>query len=41
MLIHEEGIVQKSIYYISRLIKDAETRYTKIGKIILALVILA
>ena len=34
---HEEGIVQRPIYYTSKLVKDAETRYTRIEKIILAL----
>ena len=41
VLVREEGVVQRLIYYINRLIKDAETRYTKIVKIMLALIILA
>ena len=37
MLVREEGTVQRPIYYTSKLVKDAETRYTRIEKIILAL----
>ena len=37
ILICEEGTVQRPIYYTSKLIKDAETRYTKIEKMMLAL----
>ena len=37
VLVREEGTVQSPIYYISKLVKDAETRYTRIEKIILAL----
>ena len=37
MLVHEEGTVQRSVYYTDKLVKDAETKYTRIKKIILAL----
>ena len=37
VLMHEEGTVQIPIYYISKLVKDTETRYTRVEKIILAL----
>ena len=39
VLVKEEGTDQKPIYYISHTLKDAETRYTKIEKLIFALVI--
>ena len=41
ILIREEGTVQRLIYYISKLIKDTETRYTRIEKMMLALLTLA
>ena len=41
MLIYEEGTIQRPIYYVSRLIRDVETRYSKIEKIALALIISA
>ncbi|KAK3013410.1 hypothetical protein RJ639_008269 [Escallonia herrerae] len=41
VLIREEDGVQKPIYYISKVLQDVETRYPKIDKIALALIILA
>ena len=41
ILVHEEGIVQRPIYYANKLVKDAKTRYTRMEKIILALLTLA
>ena len=41
VLVREIGTVQKPIYYTSRPIKDAETRYSRIEKIMLSLLILA
>ena len=37
ILICEEGIVQRLIYYTSKLIEDPETRYIRIEKLMLAL----
>ncbi|KAK3018757.1 hypothetical protein RJ639_004243 [Escallonia herrerae] len=41
VLIREEDEVQKPIYYVSKVLQDVETRYPKIDKIVLALIILA
>ncbi|KAK3042740.1 hypothetical protein RJ639_000798 [Escallonia herrerae] len=41
ILIREEDGVQKPIYYISKVLQDVETRYPKIDKIALALIISA
>ncbi|KAK3036213.1 hypothetical protein RJ639_030369 [Escallonia herrerae] len=41
VLIREEDGVQKPIYYISKVLQDVETRYPKIDKIALALIISA
>ncbi|KAK3009095.1 hypothetical protein RJ639_015070 [Escallonia herrerae] len=41
VLIREEDGVQKPIYYISKVLQDVETRYPKIDKITLALIISA
>ncbi|KAK3010861.1 hypothetical protein RJ639_012967 [Escallonia herrerae] len=41
VLIKEEDGVQKPIYYISKVLQDVETRYPKIDKIALALIISA
>ena len=37
ILVREEGTVQRPIYYVSKLVKDTETRYTRMKKIILTL----
>ncbi|KAK3037084.1 hypothetical protein RJ639_029926 [Escallonia herrerae] len=39
VLVREEDGVQKSIYYVSKVLQDVETRYPKIDKIALALII--
>ncbi|KAK2998543.1 hypothetical protein RJ639_023122 [Escallonia herrerae] len=41
ILVREEDGVQKPIYYVSKVLQDVETRYPKIEKIALALIILA
>ncbi|KAK3040487.1 hypothetical protein RJ639_028772 [Escallonia herrerae] len=41
VLVREEDGVQKPIYYVSKVLQDVETRYSKIDKIALALIILA
>ncbi|KAK3035116.1 hypothetical protein RJ639_032618 [Escallonia herrerae] len=41
VLIREEDGVQKPIYYVSKVLQDVETRYRKIDKIALALIISA
>ncbi|KAK3012431.1 hypothetical protein RJ639_008333 [Escallonia herrerae] len=41
VLIREEDGVQKPIYYVSKVIQDVETRYPKIDKLALALIISA
>ncbi|KAK3032618.1 hypothetical protein RJ639_036578 [Escallonia herrerae] len=41
VLIREEDRVQKPIYYVSKVLQDVETRYPKIDKISLALIISA
>ncbi|KAK3012745.1 hypothetical protein RJ639_008093 [Escallonia herrerae] len=41
VLIREENGVQKPIYYVSKVLQDVETRYPKIDKIALALIISA
>ncbi|KAK2965054.1 hypothetical protein RJ639_029535 [Escallonia herrerae] len=41
VLIREEDGVQKPIYYVSKVLQDVETRYPKIDKIALALIISA
>ncbi|KAK3012931.1 hypothetical protein RJ639_008583 [Escallonia herrerae] len=41
ILIREEDGIQKPIYYISKVLQDVETRYPKIDKIALALIISA
>ncbi|KAK2999520.1 hypothetical protein RJ639_019006, partial [Escallonia herrerae] len=38
VLVREEDGVQKSIYYVSKVLQDVETRYPKIDKIALALI---
>ncbi|KAK3025470.1 hypothetical protein RJ639_040208 [Escallonia herrerae] len=40
-LVREEDGVQKPIYYVSKVLQDVETRYPKIDRIALALIILA
>ena len=40
VLIHQEGKLQKPIYYISRTLYDAEIRYTRLEKMIYTLIIL-
>ena len=37
VLVREEGTIQRPVYYVSKLVKDAKTRYTRVEKIILAL----
>ncbi|KAK3023914.1 hypothetical protein RJ639_043457 [Escallonia herrerae] len=41
VLIREENGIQKPIYYVSKVLQDVETRYPKIDKIALALIISA
>ena len=41
VLIKEEAKVQRPIYYISRALRDAEIRYTKLEKLTYALLIAA
>ena len=41
VLVKEEAKVQRSIYYVSRALRDAETRYTKLEKLTYALLIAA
>ena len=41
VLIKEEAKVQRPIYYVSRALRDAEIRYTKLEKLIYALLIAA
>ncbi|KAK3030975.1 hypothetical protein RJ639_034896 [Escallonia herrerae] len=41
VLVREEKGVQKPIYYVSKVLQDVETRYPKIDKIALALIITA
>ncbi len=41
VLVQEENILQKPMYYTSRVLRDAETRYSKLEKTIFALIILA
>ena len=41
VLIKEEAKIQRSIYYISRVLRDTETRYTKLKKLTYALLIAA
>ena len=38
ILVREEGIVQRPIYYTSRLLRDLETRYSKVEKVVLSLI---
>ena len=38
VLIREEGTVQRPVYYTSRLLRDPETRYSKVEKVVLSLV---
>ena len=39
VLIHEQDKIQRPIYYVSRVLHDAETRYTRLEKLIFALII--
>ena len=39
VLVRDEGIVQTPIYYVSKTLQDVETRYSKIEKLALALVL--
>ena len=39
VLIKEEAKTQRLVYYISRVLRDAETRYTKLEKLTYALLI--
>ena len=39
VLIQDEGAAQTPIYYVSKALQDAETRYSNIEKLVLALVI--
>ena len=39
VLVKEVGTEQKAVYYISHLLKDAELKYSKIEKVIFALVV--
>ena len=41
VLVKEEAKIQRSIYYISRVLRDAKTRYTKLEKLTYALLIAA
>ena len=41
VLVKEEAKIQQPIYYISRTLRDAETRYTKLEKLTYALLIAA
>ena len=41
VLVKEEAKIQWPIYYISRVLRDAETRYTKLEKLTYALLIAA
>ena len=41
VLVRDEGPAQTPIYYISKALQDAETRYSKIEKLALALVVAA
>ena len=41
VLVKEEMKVQRPVYYISRVLRDAETRYTKLEKLTYALLIAA
>ena len=40
-LVRDEGAAQTPIYYVSKALQDAETRYSEIEKFTLALVIAA
>ena len=39
VLVKEEAKIQQSIYYISRVLRDTETRYTKLEKLTYAMLI--
>ena len=41
MLVRDEGVVQTPIYYVSKALKDKETRYSEIEKLALTLVVAA
>ena len=41
VLIRDEGTIQTPIYYVSKALQDVETRYSKIKKLALALVVVA
>ena len=41
VLVRDEGVAQTPIYYVSKALQDAETRYSEIKKLVLALVIAA
>ena len=41
VLVLDEGTTQTLIYYVSKALQDAETRYSEIEKLALALVIVA
>ena len=41
ILVRDKGIAQTPIYYVSKALKDIETRYSKIEKLAVALVIAA
>ena len=41
VLVKEEAKIQRPIYYVSRALRDAETRYTKLEKLTYALLITA
>ena len=41
VLVRKEDKLQKPVYYTSRILRDAETRYSKLEKTIFALIISA
>ena len=41
VLVREDSAVQKPVYYVSRILRDAETRYSPIEKMAYALIVAA
>lgn len=39
VFVKEEGIEQNPVYYANHTLKDVETRYTRLGKLVYALII--